>query len=953
MCSVCAGIPAAPTCVGFVDPTRAVILETENGDTGATFATATTLTLDDHAIGEAGRGDTDMYAVVLTAGETYTINYAGLGSPDLAHGDPSLVIHGPDRSPIVTVDNVVSNGETISNTAFTTFTAQTSGTYYFELGSADQQMIGGNYYFEVRETEIGDSAADPALLYDGITMGGTLDAGVTGGDDDWYLTFAQQDFAYTFTVTGYGLSGGANQDITIELFDGDGNSLGITGTNTIRYEATSNAPVYVSVSGADPASTGSYLLSTTAENNTPDPSLNFTELETSEPLTPLYWGYRAPTVINVFFVPDGAAVSGLFNAQAIGWTAAEQSAAMSVFANFAAVTNVSFNLVTDLSQADFVMTKSAVNDYAGIFLAGEREITIDGVTQTVDGVGNFSSLVLDSLGTTVGGSGYELLLHEIGHGMGLAHPHDRGGISTVMAGVESDFFDYGTHGLNQGIYTVMTYNSGWHERDEPISHEFGTSGSLMALDIAMLQLIYGANTTTNSGNDTYALPEANQIGTYYSTIWDTGGVDEITYGGSDDAVINLNAATLQNATGGGGYMSHAGEIQGGYSIANGVVIENASGGSGNDTITGNAAHNRLSGNAGNDTISGGAGNDVIEGGAGGDTLDGGAGFDTLLYAASNEGVTVTLNHGAAASVSGGHASGDSATGFENVIGSVHADTLTGDTAANLLSGGGGNDRIFGGGGNDTLSGGEGFDALYGGAGDDTIDGGARGDLIGGGAGADTLDGGDGYDTLVYVGSDAGVRVWLGGNQVSGGHAEGDTITSFENVMGSGHDDRLIGSYQVNRIEGGAGDDVIAGYNGNDTLLGGDGRDIIYGNNDDDRLVGGAGRDILYGGADNDVFVYESLADNGLLFADRDRIQDFVHGEDRIDLSAIDADTGAGGDQAFAFTGRFFTGEAGQVRAYEWGGLTFIEGDVDGDRAADFRIELLGTGLGLDASDFVL
>ena len=66
------------------------------------------------------------------------------------------------------------------------------------------------------------------------------------------------------------------------------------------------------------------------------------------------------------------------------------SAAMSVFANFAAVTNVSFNLVTDLSQADFVMTKSAVNDYAGIFLAGEREITIDGVTQTVDGVGKLA-----------------------------------------------------------------------------------------------------------------------------------------------------------------------------------------------------------------------------------------------------------------------------------------------------------------------------------------------------------------------------------------------------------------------------------------------------------------------------------------------------------------------------------------------------------------------------------
>ncbi|MFP1631704.1 M10 family metallopeptidase C-terminal domain-containing protein [Zhengella sp. ZM62] len=374
-------------------------------------------------------------------------------------------------------------------------------------------------------------------------------------------------------------------------------------------------------------------------------------------------------------------------------------------------------------------------------------------------------------------------------------------------------------------------------------------------------------------------------------------------------------------------------------------FENVTGSAFSDTLTGDAGANAIYGRAGNDIMEGGGGADTLHGDNGDDRFNsahgvdtgevwhGGAGNDSAFFTGATA-VVFSMAGGTMQNRYGGGGEG-TVSGIENAYGGEGNDLLIGDAGANILSGG------------------DGFDGLYGGAGDDTIYGGARGDLIGGGAGADTLDGGDGYDTLFYMDSDAGVRVWLGGNEASGGYAEGDTIASFENVMGSNHDDRLIGSYQVNRIEGGAGDDVIAGYNGNDTLIGGDGRDIIYGNNDDDRLAGGAGRDVLFGGDGNDVFAYMELSDNGLLFADRDRIQDFVHGEDRIDLSALDADTGTAGDQAFAFSGRFFTGEAGQVRAYEWGGLTFIEGDVDGDRAADFRIELAGTGLGLDASDFVM
>jgi serralysin len=249
--------------------------------------------------------------------------------------------------------------------------------------------------------------------------------------------------------------------------------------------------------------------------------------------------------------------------------------------------------------------------------------------------------------------------------MGLAHPHDTGGGSTVFPGVTSAFGDTGTHGMNQGIYTTMTYNDGWQTAPHGLtpSQAYGFQGTPMALDIAALQFLYGANMTTATGNTTYTLPGANGSGTYYACIWDAGGTDAIVGASGRANVIDLRAATLLNEPGGGGFVSYASGIHGGFTIANGAVIENATGGTLGDTLTGNAAGNVLDGLAGADQISGAAGNDSLVGGAGADTLLGGDGTDTLA----------------------------------------------GGTEADSLNGGAGNDRLEGGTGRDTLDGGPGRD----------------------------------------------------------------------------------------------------------------------------------------------------------------------------------------------------------------------------------------------------
>ena len=180
----------------------------------------------------------------------------------------------------------------------------------------------------------------------------------------------------------------------------------------------------------------------------------------------------------------------------------------------------------------------------------------------------------------------------------------------------------------------MSYNDGW-DNDGPEgpapSNDYGYQGTMMAFDIAVLQQKYGANMNYHKGANVYVMPHANEAGTLYSCIWDAGGIDTIKAAGHLNSTIDLRPATLQYEEGGGGFVSHEAGIFGGFTIANGVVIENASGASGNDTLIGNDANNRLRGNDGRDTLDGGAGKDVITGGHGLDHLTGGGGADRFIF----------------------------------------------------------------------------------------------------------------------------------------------------------------------------------------------------------------------------------------------------------------------------------------------------------------------------------
>ncbi len=365
------------------------------------------------------------------------------------------------------------------------------------------------------------------------------------------------------------------------------------------------------------------------------------------------------------------------------WQESEKAAFRSALAQFSGVCNVTFKEDASCEGSNLGFWLWGPNN------AGFASMPREGITTcaAVITAGSAENPMVQ------GSQCYLTIVHEMGHLMGLTHPQDG------APGFAGTTFD-------QRINSVMSYSAGWQQA-AAAGYAYGDAGTLMAFDVKALQVLYGANMTTRTGSDVYQLPGQNAIGTFWSCIWDAGGADTISNAGSDLAcTINLTAATLQGPDAGGA-VSRASGIVGGYTIANGVTIENAVGGNGNDLLTGNDSANKLSGGVGNDSLRGGAGND---------TLDGGAGIDTADYGDSRSNLTINLSRTTAQRT--GDAGSDKLVSIENLVGGLGNDSLTGNSAANSLWGGAGNDLLQGGRGNDSLDGGLGADVLTGGSGND-------------------------------------------------------------------------------------------------------------------------------------------------------------------------------------------------------------------------------------------
>ena len=464
------------------------------------------------------------------------------------------------------------------------------------------------------------------------------------------------------------------------------------------------------------------------------------------------------------------------------------------------------------------------------------------------------------------------IAHEFGHALGLEHPGNYNGGAPTYGSSAS-------YAEDSRQYTLMSY---FDASFTGASAYMYASTPLMD-DIAAAQKLYGANMTTRTGNTVYGFnstadrdwfaASVNGVArTVVFCVWDAGGTDVFDFSGySQNQTIDLRA----------GSFSSVGGLIGNVSIAVGVTIEKAIGGSGADSLIGNDAANSLIG---------GAGNDLLDGGAGSDTMVGGLGDDTYVVDVAGDVVTELANEGTDTVQTG--ISYSLGANVENLIltGSAAVNGV-GNSLNNVLIGNGAANRLEGGAGNDTLDGRGGIDTLVGGLGDDTYIVDLAGDVItelasqgtdtvkasftyslganlenliltgtaaingtgnsannimmgnnaanrlDGGLGADTMAGGVGDDSYVVdnVGdivtelTNEGVdRVEASISYTLSASVENLTLTGPGAINGTGNsaNNAIAGNSAANILNGGAGNDVLDGAGGVDTLIGGLGDDVF-------------------------------------------------------------------------------------------------------------------------------
>ena len=554
-------------------------------------------------------------------------------------------------------------------------------------------------------------------------------------------------------------------------------------------------------------------------------------------------------------------------------SAVQQAAAQAAFTELARYTLMTPLQATPANNADVRMAMSSTREPGNTTAYGGYPG--DGITS-----GDVWFNPTDYNTPTFGSYSYQTFFHEIGHTLGLKHGHEASNGNAIVLPSDRDSLEYST----------MTYRS---YVGHPGAGGYGVSDgnypqTYMMLDIAALQTMYGADYSTNAGNNVYRfdaatgqmfvdgvgqgiarLADGSNANVLFRTVWDGNGSDtydfsaystaldiDLAPGGyvDVDSSGNMQAADLGTDATGTEHFAR-GQFYNAMLVGGDTrsLIENAIGGINNDHIRGNQADNWLRGGAGNDVLEGFDGNDTLDqgdtyadglfapgamyGGNGNDTLwasagaeiiDGGNGVDLVNYSRSTGRVVIDTSAG---KVTEGYAAGDTLVGIEQIIGTAFNDTIAMGDGDNFISGGDGND---------TLSGGAGNDSLYGSNGNDELRGGVGADLIDGGAGIDTA----GFERAVVINLASGVH---------GGEAAGDRFFGIEQYRGGAEADTMIAGSQAARFIGGDGQDTLIGGNGDDWLQGGKGSD---------RLVGGAGFDMVsYADAPNRIVADLSQRDD--------------------------------------------------------------------------------------------
>jgi Ca2+-binding RTX toxin-like protein len=460
-------------------------------------------------------------------------------------------------------------------------------------------------------TDIPGDTTTTATLSVGGSVTGSLEV---LGDHDWYRITLSAGQAISVTLNGISFS-----DTYLYIHDAAGNVLyendDISDNNLgsqVAFSATYSGVYYIDVGAYADQYSGTYQVS--VQSYSPPPLA--TNDQIADQLVNGYWGGDR----HHFNVTQGGTITvdlgNLVN------NPTELTLARAALAEWSDIIGVTFREVTPNSGAQINFDDSEDTSGAGPVAATDASWR-NGIISSAHV--HISTSWTNSYPGGLNSYAFQTYIHEIGHALGLGHAGNYNGTARYP-------------------YDALFQNDSWSESimsyfDDRENTYFAGQGfsrdyavTPMVADVIAMQQLYGLSTTTRTGDTVYgynsnagSIYDASQYRNVAYTIFDSGGNDTLDFSGSGaNQLINLNPETFSNVNGNTGNVS----------IARGVVIENATGGSGADTIIGNSANNVLKGGAGADILTGGAGNDTFldtKAGHNGDTITDFTTGDTIVF----------------------------------------------------------------------------------------------------------------------------------------------------------------------------------------------------------------------------------------------------------------------------------------------------------------------------------
>ena len=787
--------------------------------------------------------------------------------------------------------------------------------------------------------ESGDAASN-RFTNETLTLGGTFVGDITANDSDWIKVemVAGEDY----NILGFGTGGYQGlEDISLRLYDRNGTLVAQNNDtsydnphSTIEYAPSSSGEYFIEVVGADQFEQGQYEVLFGAEE--------FTVQQIAAYIADFAWGVPA----QLRLIDDNGVVT--FNVSNL--TADGKLLARTALDVWSEVSGITFQ-ETSSSSAGIRFDDSQSGAFAGPgAFYGDGSNAFSRVNVGTD--------FLSQNGTKLDSFSFFTYIHEIGHALGLGHAGPYNGLAT---------YNDATYSNDSWQMTAMSYFS--LSENTSINGSYAPPVTPMMADIVAIQSIYGFQTSSQVGDTVYGTDNTasgylgDLMDVYFDgrsnslfsgdrtiavTLYDDGGIDEISLAGrSEDSRVDLRAGTSSDILGAVGVLS----------IATNTIIENFTGGTGRDVVTGNDSDNSIAGQLGNDELDGLGGNDRLSGGGGADSLDGGAGADTMIGGSDND-VYLVDNWRDIVIESDNE-------GYDTIRSSVSYRSTMGVEVVELV--GGSNANLYGDQNANTLTGNDGANALYGGEGADLITGGSGNDLLDGQLGDDTLRGGAGDDTYV-------VSSWRDEISEAGGNGY-DRIVAYDtyrfftgveklelrgnsniNAYGNNEDNLIIGNVGNNYLEGGGGNDVLNGGAGIDRMYGGSGDDTYfvgtwkdevserggngidtinayvsyrtvsgveilnlagdreinaYGTSEDNIIIGNKSSNRIEGGGGTDILTGDAGADNFVYIGGQTTITDY----NEADFDVVSVDPSLLRDEAMMSFGALVEGDA----VYDFGG----------------------------------